>query len=275
VIAYMLVTGCVAVSAANDAAQDYKTLQLVGIPPRDGFVAQVVGLMGGVFFVPLSIWVAHTAYGLGTIRLVAPQADLFATLIDGILIDEEIPWWPVAIGLFIGVLAVVMEITGGKYNIQVPAMAFAVGLYLPAELGPGILSGALFRYIGEKLHERDTGRFERMYESILAAAGMITGAAMLDLVMGILVIAGVNESSLFIGPHDGDTITDTWWTITLCALSLIFLCWIMYYNSRYGIPEASDSPTADGTLSVSSSFAKGSRTSLKLKEPLQTTELTS
>lgn len=46
-ITMLLVTACVAVCAANDVSQDYKTLQLCGVAPRDGFVAQLVGLLAG------------------------------------------------------------------------------------------------------------------------------------------------------------------------------------------------------------------------------------
>merc|ERR1712045_235718 len=80
-ISYMLVTACVAVSSANDASQDYKTLQLGGVPPRDGFIAQILGLGVGAVTVPLAYWLAHNSYELGTTELPAPQGDLFATII--------------------------------------------------------------------------------------------------------------------------------------------------------------------------------------------------
>lgn len=53
-IMYMLITGCVAVSTANDSSQDYKTMQLGGIPPYQGFLSQITGLIGGAVIVPLS-----------------------------------------------------------------------------------------------------------------------------------------------------------------------------------------------------------------------------
>ena len=64
-------------------------------------------------------------------------------------------------------------------------MALAVGIYLPPYLGIGILIGAMFRWVAER------GGFQRN-ESILAAAGLITGAAALDLILGILIKIGVD-----------------------------------------------------------------------------------
>merc|ERR1712217_956246 len=86
-----------------------------------------------------------------------------------------------------------IELTASARGYMLPAMAFAVGLYLPPQLGLGILWGAGFRYLGERLHQADTGKEERTYESVLAAAGMITGAAFLDLIVGVLVVLGGPE----------------------------------------------------------------------------------
>merc|ERR1711972_1194099 len=98
-----------------------------------------------------------------------------------------------------------------------PAMAFAVGLYLPPQLGLGILWGAGFRYLGERLHQADTGKEERTYESVLAAAGMITGAAFLDLIVGVLVVVGVNPEDLdFIG-------LSSFWKYVTSTFGILFL----------------------------------------------------
>ncbi|MDE2906183.1 MAG: OPT/YSL family transporter [Acidobacteriota bacterium] len=89
----LLVGACVAVCTANDASQDYRTLQLCGIPSREAFGAQYWGLLAGCVFVPVSMYVAHEAYGLGTNALVAPQAGLFASVVDTLLLQTgDVPW---------------------------------------------------------------------------------------------------------------------------------------------------------------------------------------
>jgi putative OPT family oligopeptide transporter len=177
----LLVAACVAVCAANDSSQDYKTMQLCGVRVQDGFLAQLLGLLAGCLVVPLVLYVAHEAYTLGSDQLVAPQGKMFATLITGLLIDQNLPWGPISVGLAVGAFAVALDVLAGRRGVQLPSMALAVGIYLPAYLGIGILIGAFFRWFAER------GR-KQSNESILAAAGLITGAALLELILGVLIV---------------------------------------------------------------------------------------
>jgi putative OPT family oligopeptide transporter len=179
----LLVGACVAVCAANDSSQDYKTLQLCGIRAQDGFLAQILGLVAGALVVPIALYVAHEAYVLGSPDLTAPQGTMFATLINGLLLERDVPVRPIAIGLCLGAFAVALEVAASRRKLQLPSMALAVGIYLPAALGIGILIGAGFRWLGER------GQGKQRHESILAAAGLITGAAALQLLLGVLIVA--------------------------------------------------------------------------------------
>lgn len=188
----LVVGACVAVCTANDSSQDYKTIQLCGVRVQDGFLAQILGLIVGCIVVPIVLWVAHGAYTLGSEDLPAPQGKMFSTLIEGLLLDSNLPMVPIYFGLGLGVLAVLMEIFGASVKLMLPAMALAVGIYLPAYLGMGILIGALFRWFGERGAERQTN------ESILTAAGLITGSALLELIMGVMILGGFKEESLHV-----------------------------------------------------------------------------
>ncbi len=230
----LLVGACVAVCTANDSSQDYKTMQFCGVRVQDGFIAQLLGLILGCIVVPLALYVAHEAYTLGSDSLPAPQGVMFATLVDGLLLQEQLPWTPIYIGLFVGVAAVVMDVTAGKRGLQLPAMALAVGIYLPPYLGIGILIGAMFRWLGER------GGVQRN-ESILAAAGLITGAAALDLILGILIIAGVevDRALQFFGVlGEGQTAAEVSWipvpdslTSVLGVLGILVLGGLLFVNS--------------------------------------------
>lgn len=219
----LLVAACVAVCTANDSSQDYKTLQLCGVRVQDGFKAQILGLVGGCIVVPLVLYVAHDAYTLGSPDLVAPQGKMFATLIEGLLLDSQLPWWPILIGLAVGALTVVMEIAGSRRGLQLPAMALAVGIYLPADLGIGILIGAAFRWAAE----RGSGR--QSHESILAAAGLITGAAIFELLLGIAILGGFDEGALHL-VTEGDTVNTV--GSILAGAGIFLLGWLLYTNSR-------------------------------------------
>jgi putative OPT family oligopeptide transporter len=186
----LVVGACVAVCAANDSSQDYKTMQLCGLRVQRGFVAQLLGLICGSIVVPIVLYVAHNAYTLGSGDLPAPQATMFATLVQGLLLQSKLPWWPIGIGVAIGIVTVVADVVGARRGLQLPSMAFAVGIYLPPFLGIGILLGSLCRWFGERGHGRQRN------ESILTAAGLITGAAALDLILGVMILAGFDVDQL-------------------------------------------------------------------------------
>ncbi|MEN8151215.1 MAG: OPT/YSL family transporter [Planctomycetota bacterium] len=221
----ILVAACVAVCTANDSSQDYKTLQLCGVRVQDGFLAQILGLLGACVVVPVVLYVAHEAYTLGSDDLAAPQGQMFATLIDGLLLNENLPWTPIFVGLGIGGLAVLADILGGKRGIQLPAMALAVGIYLPAYIGIGILIGAIARRLAEGPRTPQTN------ESILTAAGLITGAATLELVFGILIlgVSGFTPEGLNLFAENPLPAAVP---MIGAAIGIAVLAWLIFVNSK-------------------------------------------
>jgi putative OPT family oligopeptide transporter len=213
----LLVGACVAVCTANDSSQDYKTMQLGKVRVQDGFLAQFLGLMVGCVVVPYVLYVADQAHGLGGDELIAPQGRMFATLITGLLLESQLPLWPICAGLGLGLLAVLMEIFATKKGWMLPSMALAVGIYLPGAIGTGILVGALFRFMGEYKHKRQTN------ESILSAAGLITGAAMLELILGFMILANFDEKRLELFENPAV------WT---AAVGIAIIGYLLYSNSK-------------------------------------------
>ena len=71
--------------------------------------------------------------GIGSEKAPAPQATLMSLVTKGIL-TQQLPWGLVLLGVFTSIL---MEIIG------VPALAFAVGMYLPLESTTPIFLGGL------------------------------------------------------------------------------------------------------------------------------------
>ena len=71
--------------------------------------------------------------GIGSEKAPAPQATLMSLVTKGIL-TQQLPWGLVLLGVFTSIL---MEIIG------VPALAFAVGMYLPLESTTPVFLGGL------------------------------------------------------------------------------------------------------------------------------------
>jgi uncharacterized oligopeptide transporter (OPT) family protein len=107
--------------------------------------------------------------GIGSKEASAPQARLMSLVIDGIL-TRQLPWGLVLIGVFISVL---MEVVG------VPALAFAVGVYLPLESTTPVFIGGLVRLLIDRQRgdatESDSG------PGVLFASGLIGGASLMGL----------------------------------------------------------------------------------------------
>lgn len=213
----LTVGACVAVCTANDSSQDYKTMQLSGVRVQEGFLAQLLGLGVGAVVVPTVLFIADSSFGLGTDALPAPQGKMFATLVDGLLLESRLPWYPIGAGLALGLVTVLLEVVASKRGLMLPAMALAVGIYLPAAIGTGILTGAIFRFLGERGRERQTN------ESILSAAGLITGSALLELILGIAILAGFREEAIELFHEPGA------WT---AALGILLVGALLFLNSR-------------------------------------------
>jgi len=142
----------------------------------------------------------------------APKATLVSYIIKGIL-DQKLPWALVLLGVMI---AVTLQLS------FVPALAFAVGVYLPLSASTPILLGGLIRWIVDRRMRRQTAHARMSEEQfaaesdkspgVLLASGYIAGGA----IAGILIafLAGVlgdfdaavgrwaeKNNPFFAGPH--------------------------------------------------------------------------
>jgi putative OPT family oligopeptide transporter len=110
--------------------------------------------------------------GIGSERAAAPQAQLMATVINGIL-QRRLPWGLILLGVF---LVVAVELLG------IRSLSFAVGFYLSIATTLAIFCGGMVRWLVEYLAHRSghkVGEAEvspgSLYSSGLIAAGGIVG----------------------------------------------------------------------------------------------------
>jgi len=185
VLVPLVVATCVAICAANDSSQDYKTVQLNGFKVSDSFFGHLLGLLAGALIVPATLSMAHAAYTLGSPAMPCPQAGFFSTVLQSLFLQAEIPWGPVAVGAGLGVVAVIMDAIGRRRGIILSALAFAVGIYLTPAAGVGMMLGALARWLPKRKLGAST------HEGVLIAAGLITGEALCQLALGGLILSKV------------------------------------------------------------------------------------
>jgi len=130
----------------------------------------------------------HTTRPDGTVvrKFDAPKATLMSYIIKGIL-DQKLPWALVLLGVMI---SVVLEMS------FVPALAFAVGVYLPLSSSSPIFVGGFVRWLVDR-HGRKQASRAHMTEAqhveesdkspgVLLASGYIAGGAIAGIIIAIL-----------------------------------------------------------------------------------------
>jgi uncharacterized oligopeptide transporter (OPT) family protein len=141
-----------------------------GVPYTLRHVGGVAGIPDGTYLADASGAVHYeVVQGIGSKEAPAPQARLMSLVIKGIL-TRQLPWGLVFIGVFISIL---MEI------VEVPALAFAVGVYLPLESTTPVFLGGLVRLLIDRRRgsatESDAG------PGILFSSGLIAGGSLMGL----------------------------------------------------------------------------------------------
>jgi putative OPT family oligopeptide transporter len=188
---------CCAAAIAGDNMQDLKAGHLLGATPWKQQVMQGVGVISAVLVMAPILNLLLRAYGIGIPTeerpnaLLAPQATLMASVAQGVF-GAGLPWGMVAVGAVIGAVIIGVDEYLKKIDApwHAPVLAVAVGIYLPLELSVPIFLGGLMAHAVERsLADRPQADRERsMRLGILAAAGLITGEALLGIFLAIPIV---------------------------------------------------------------------------------------
>jgi putative OPT family oligopeptide transporter len=198
------VVACAA-AIAGDNMQDLKAGYVLGATPYKQQIMQVVGVIAGALVIaPVLTLILH-AYGIGTIGpnpLAAPQASLMAAVTRGVF-TRDLPWTMVGIGAVVAVAVILLDLwleQRGR-EFRTPVLAVAVGIYLPFELEVPILIGGLIAWAAGRAYRRSAAlggadvKAEGERHGLLFAAGLITGEALLGILLAIpIVIWGTAEN---------------------------------------------------------------------------------
>jgi putative OPT family oligopeptide transporter len=146
----------------------------------------VEGIPDGTYLVDAGGAVRYRVQeGIGSESAPAPQATLMSLVVKGIL-TQQLPWGLVLIGVFVSIL---MEIIG------VPALAFAVGVYLPLETTTPIFVGGLARKLVD--WRRGTEAESDAGPGVLFSSGLVAGGSIMGLLASFLAapeLASVAEA---------------------------------------------------------------------------------
>lgn len=174
---------CTALSMAGGFITDLKIGYWLGSTPAKQETWKFLGTLVSAATVGGVILILNQTYGFTNGQLAAPQANAMAAVIEPLMSGAGAPWALYAIG---AVLAVVLNFC------KIPALAFALGMFIPLELNtPLLIGGAVSWYVGSRSTDQaiNTARLEK---GTLLASGFIAGGALMGVASAAMRFAGVN-----------------------------------------------------------------------------------
>ena len=173
---------CTALSMAGSFVTDLKIGYWLGTTPKKQETWKFLGTLVSAATVGGVMMLLNETYGFASGQLAAPQANAMAAVIDPLMNGIGAPWLLYAIG---AVIAIVLTI------FKVPALAFALGMFIPMELNiPLLVGGAINWYVTTRSKNEDVNK-ERGEKGNLIASGFIAGGALMGVVSALLRFGGV------------------------------------------------------------------------------------
>ncbi|WP_368349293.1 OPT family oligopeptide transporter, partial [Parabacteroides merdae] len=161
---------CTALSMAGGFITDLKIGYWIGSTPAKQESWKFLGTLVSAATVGGVILILNQTYGFTSGQLAAPQANAMAAVIEPLMSGSGAPWALYAIG---AVLAIILNFC------KIPALAFALGMFIPLELNtPLLIGGAISWYVGSRSKDQALNSV-RLEKGTLLASGFIAGGALM------------------------------------------------------------------------------------------------
>jgi putative OPT family oligopeptide transporter len=221
---------CTALSVSGQTITDLKTGYWLGSTPAAQEKVKFLGVIVAAIAAGLTIVMLATAFQFGEaapgdtrVVLPSPQAAIMKSLVEGFMSQHEVAYILFGAG---GVIALVMEMLG------VPALIFALGMYLPLELNTPALVGGFLVHFLDKKSERE-GRPSIRERGIVIASGLMAGGALGGVFGAALrLVPGYTEDWIKSPFYDDVAVSQT-----VAALLFVALCVYVWRSSSRKVEE--------------------------------------
>lgn len=179
-VAALIIGGvvCTALSQAGAFVTDLKIGYWLGSSPYKQERWKFLGTAVSAATVAVVMMILNETYGfVGPDKLVAPQANAMAAVIQPLMSNQPAPWMMYLAGAF---MALILTMIG------VPALAFALGMYLPLELNTPLLVGGLISHFVTTRSKDEKLNKARKERGTLIASGFIAGGALFGVLSAVL-----------------------------------------------------------------------------------------
>ena len=184
-IAALVIGGvvCTALSMAGGFITDLKIGYWLGTTPKKQQTWKFVGTFVSAATVAGVMIIMNKTYGfVGENALVAPQANAMAAVIKPLMTGGATPWLLYGIGALIALILTF---------IKLPALPFALGMFIPMELNAPLVVGGLVAWAVNR-HKNAEQAKANNNRGTLIASGFIAGGALMGVVSAILAFAGLD-----------------------------------------------------------------------------------
>ena len=201
---------CTALSMAGSFITDLKIGYWCGTLPKKQETWKFLGTLVSAATVGGVMMLLNETYGFASGTLAAPQANAMAAVIDPLMNGVGAPWPLYALG---AVIAIVLTLC------KVPALAFALGMFIPMELNvPLVIGGAISWYVTTRSKDETVNK-ARGEKGNLLASGFIAGGALMGVISALLRFGGIQFDY------------ETWWANPLSELTslIAYILLIIYF----------------------------------------------
>ena len=205
---------CTALSMAGGFVTDLKIGYWLGTTPKKQETWKFLGTLVSAATVGGVMMLLNDTYGFADGKLAAPQANAMAAVIDPLMNGVGAPWVLYGIG---AVIAIVLTWLG------IPAIAFALGMFIPLDLNTPLLVGGIVSwYVSTRSKDAEVNR-ERNEKGTLIASGFIAGGALMGVLSALLRFCNVHLVS--------EEWMEAWLATPLSQIASLgaYICLILYF----------------------------------------------
>ena len=210
-MAAMVIGGvvCTALSLAGGFITDLKIGYWIGTTPAKQERWKFLGTVVSAATVAGVMMILNQTYGfVGENALVAPQANAMAAVIKPLMEGGATPWMLYFAG---GALALILTMIG------VPALAFALGMFIPLDLNTPLLIGGLVSwYVSTRSKDEKVNKMRRE-RGTLIASGFIAGGALMGVISAVLKYAGADWYATWSGAE--------WLAVVMYVVIIGYFIW--------------------------------------------------
>ena len=189
---------------SNDTLQDLKVGAIIGASPRQQQYMLIFGVVIASLIVPAVMQLLYLAYGIAghvphagmnpANSLASPPSAIMAMLTQ-VIFEKSIPWLDLGIGAGAMIIVSILSLLLRKKHLEISLLGVGIGMYLSPTISMPLVIGGIISGIVYHLN-KGNAQAPRQQRNILIACGLVTGGALMDILLTIPMVMHSDGSGL-------------------------------------------------------------------------------